>query len=97
MGGWVGVGVRVHVRGCALFEVISSLLKHIHVIAVKGTSIPARNGMKTLPTFQPECSVFIRMRKTEDSGRSVGKIFDPYPAGTGEPFTSPCFTQYIVM
>jgi len=40
---------------------------------------------ETLPTHQPECSVFFR--RPEHSGRNTGKVYSPFLASIEEPFT----------
>ena len=54
---------------------------------VKGSSVPAENRPKILPTLRPECSVFLTLKKTEHSGWNVGKVFIPFLAGIEVPFT----------
>ena len=44
-------------------------------------SVPAGNGLKTLPTFRPECTGLLQ------GNDDVGKVFSPFLARTEEPFT----------
>ena len=44
-------------------EVMEDNIKEIHINIngmVKGSSVPARNRLKTLPTFWPECTGFLQ-------------------------------------